>query len=76
MGYGPRNMHKGFANIGHKLAKPLSDGRAKTIANHRRAGLAVLGLFGIMAVAWFDGGEEPIHTIVQPVDIPAVGEGA
>ncbi|MEO1730540.1 MAG: hypothetical protein AAFR64_07355 [Pseudomonadota bacterium] len=68
-------MHKRFANIGQKLAKPLSAGRAKTVRSRRLAGFAVLGLFVIMAVAWFDGGQEPIHTIVQPVDMPPVGEG-
>ena len=74
MGYGARNMDEGFANTGHKLAKPLSAGGAKTVRNRRIAGFAVLGVLAILAVAWFDGGEEPIHTIIQPVDLPPAGE--
>lgn len=36
--------------------------------------LAVLGLLGI---AWFDGGEEPLRPIVQNVESPAMnGSGA
>jgi hypothetical protein len=25
---------------------------------------------GALAIAWVDGGEEPIHAISQPVDLP------
>ena len=28
-------------------------------------------LIGVLVVAWIDGGEEPIRTIVQPVEVSA-----
>ena len=31
------------------------------------AGLAVAAL---LALAWFDGGEEPLHPIAEPVSLP------
>lgn len=32
-----------------------------------------LGLVGLVLVyAWIDGGEEPLHTIVEPVDVPEI----
>ncbi|MEM6858648.1 MAG: hypothetical protein AAF559_12315 [Pseudomonadota bacterium] len=36
------------------------------------AGLAALLL---AVLAWIDGGEEPLHTIVQPVALPGEGSG-
>jgi len=35
------------------------------------AGLAVLGLAGL---AWFDGGEEPLHPIAEEVSLPEQGQ--
>lgn len=35
---------------------------------------AAAAVVGVLAIAWIDGGEEPIRPIVQPVDYPA-GEG-
>lgn len=36
-------------------------------------GAAVLLVVAIVALAWFDAGEEPLHPIEQAVDLP---EGA
>lgn len=32
--------------------------------------LVVLLLLGILFLAWFDGGEEPLHPISQTVEVP------
>ena len=38
----------------------------------RKLGLfAGLTVMAVLLVAWIDGGEEPIRTIVQPVEVPA-----
>jgi hypothetical protein len=34
---------------------------------------AGLALVLALAVAWIDGGEEPLHPIVQPVELPENG---
>jgi ferric-dicitrate binding protein FerR (iron transport regulator) len=41
----------------------------------RRAAVVVLALVaGLAALAWFDGGEEPLHPIAQPVELPGAGQ--
>jgi len=37
--------------------------------------LAAFGLLllAIVTYAWFDGGREPLHTIIQPVALPGAG---
>lgn len=32
--------------------------------------MAGLVLFALIVLAWVDGGEEPLHPIVQPVQLP------
>ncbi|MEW4448198.1 hypothetical protein [Qipengyuania sp. JC766] len=37
----------------------------------RRWGLvAAAAIVVLLVVAWIDGGEEPLHTIEQPIDLP------
>lgn len=37
---------------------------------------AVAALLVLLAVAWFDGGEESLRPIEQPVALPSAGEQA
>ncbi|MGB7409041.1 MAG: hypothetical protein WA908_11090 [Pontixanthobacter sp.] len=30
----------------------------------------LIALVGLVVIAWIDGGEEPLRTIVQPADLP------
>lgn len=39
----------------------------------RKKWLIGLVIVGIIALAWFDGGEEPIRPIVQEVEVPEMG---
>jgi len=39
----------------------------------RRAGLVLAVLAGLAALAWLDGGEEPLHPIAQGVELPENG---
>ena len=46
-----------------------SDPRGKvSILARRRLWLVLMGM--ILAIAWFDGGEEPIRQITQPIAVP------
>jgi hypothetical protein len=36
--------------------------------------VAVLILLGLIALAWFDGGEEPLRPIAEPVALPEQGQ--
>jgi len=69
-------MHKALQNTLRPrqaaLARPAKGawfGRRTTLL----AGLA--GLF-VIVLAWIDGGEEPLHTIVQPIAVPGEGGGS
>ncbi len=51
----------------------LSDGPAPAVPPARRKltiGLAVLAVVVLLMLAWFDGGEEAIHPIAEPVALP------
>lgn len=39
-------------------------------ARLRRVGLVLAIVAALAALAWFDGGEEPLHPIAQAVDLP------
>ncbi len=45
----------------------------------RRAARLIMPLLGMVAaillIAWIDGGEEPLRTIVQPIDLPPAIDG-
>lgn len=36
----------------------------------RRVGLVLIVIAVLAVLAWIDGGEEPLHPIAQPVDLP------
>ena len=40
----------------------------------RGMAVVVLAIAALAALAWIDGGEEPLHPIVQPVELPGVGQ--
>lgn len=47
---------------------------AKGAKRSRRAYFIVLGAVAVLlAVSWVDGGEEPLHTIVETVETPQTG---
>ncbi len=55
----------------------LSDGSAPATPTARRKLMIALGLPAgvlLLALAWFDGGEEAIHPIAQPVTLPEQGQ--
>lgn len=41
----------------------------------RRAVLLGFVVAGLLALAWFDGGEEPLHPIADPVVLPVQEQG-
>ncbi len=55
----------------------LSDGPAPAVPPARRKlmiGLGVTAPVVLFALAWFDGGEEAIHAIAEPVVLPEQGQ--
>lgn len=63
-------MHKAVQNTTRQRHAALP-GQTKPSRAKRRAGLfAGIAALLLMAFAWIDGGEEPLHTIVQPVAVP------
>lgn len=68
-------MHKAVQNTARERQAALP-GLTKPSQAKRRAGLlAGIAALLLTALAWIDGGEEPLHTIVQPVAIPDEGTG-
>lgn len=64
-----------MANLRTSRLSPtgLADGPAPATPPARRKlmiGLGVLVPVVLLALAWFDGGEEPIHAIAEPVVLP------
>jgi len=55
----------------------INPARSKDKGLARRLSIyVVLAIVGVLALAWFDGGEEPIHPIVQSIALPqGAGEG-
>lgn len=55
----------------------LADGPAPSTPPARRKlmiGLGVMVPVVLLALAWFDGGEEAIHPIAEPVALPEQGQ--
>ncbi len=55
----------------------LSDDRAPAVLLARRrlmTGLGAMVLVILLALAWFDGGEEAMHPIAEPVALPEQGQ--
>ena len=50
----------------------LFTGDTKNLAvkRSRIAGIVVFGVLAILVIAWIDGGEEPLRTISEPVELP------
>lgn len=40
------------------------------LLRRRTWSIAALGIFVLLTLAWFDGGEEPIHPINQEIPVP------
>ena len=40
------------------------------VKRSRIAGIVVFGVLAILVIAWIDGGEEPLRTISEPVELP------
>lgn len=55
----------------------LADGAAPTTPPARRKMMIALGVLVpvvLLALAWFDGGEEAIHAIAEPIVLPVQGQ--
>ncbi len=68
-----------MANLRSSRLSPtgLSDGPVPATQPARRKlmiGLGVLVLVVLLALAWFDGGEEAMHAIAEPVALPGQGQ--
>ncbi len=64
-------MHKSQAPSS-SLSAPASLNRVGRRTSPRAWALtAAFLVVGVVAIAWFDGGEEPLHAITQAVDVPA-----
>ena len=58
---------------GNRSSRPTRKARASAL--RRRAPLWIgAALAGVLAIAWIDGGEEPIHPIVEPVALTEGGQ--
>ena len=55
---------------GQDIGLFTGDTKNLAVKRSRIAGIVILGLVAILVVAWIDGGEEPLHPISQPVEIP------
>ncbi len=50
--------------------EPLGEPLRSTRLRRRLPFYAAIGVFGVLVLAWIDGGEEPIRPIVQPIEAP------
>lgn len=68
-------MDKTTSSLAHGSALAVS-GRPRRPFCTRKTVLWALGAaLVVLVVAWVDGGEEPIHAIVQPVVVPPLEGG-
>lgn len=68
-------MHKAVQNTARNRPAALTGLTGPARAKRRAVLFAGLAALLLMAFAWMDGGEEPLHTIVQPVAVPNEGTG-
>ncbi|NQX95146.1 MAG: hypothetical protein HRT64_09555 [Erythrobacter sp.] len=55
----------------HKVASNTALNLNSASPSRRKPAVwAVAALVGVLTIAWVDGGEEPIHAISQPVELP------
>ena len=40
----------------------------------RRIGVGALAIIAILAWAWWDGGEQPMRPITQPIELPGAAQ--
>ena len=64
-------MHEARSFTPSPSASALSPWLSRPQTRYKLVLFAGLTVMGVLLVAWSDGGEEPIRTIVQPVDVPA-----
>ena len=68
-------MHKAVQKTARPLQAALPGLGEPTRAKQRGVLFAGLAAFFLAVLAWIDGGEEPLHTIVQSVAVPGEGSG-
>jgi hypothetical protein len=66
-------MHDVPSSTAKRAPVNRSSGPAAKRRERRLALLALGVLAGALVIAWFDGGEEPIHAIAQSVAPPGPG---
>jgi hypothetical protein len=66
-----------MANLSRRLAsrqilsrEPAPRSRLRWLA------MALAVIAGLAGLAWIDGGEEPLHPIAEPVELPGTASGA
>ena len=60
-----------MANLSRPLASRQILVREPSPRPHlRRLAVVVLVIAALAGLAWIDGGEEPLHPIAQPVELP------
>ncbi len=63
-------MHDVPSSAANRAPVKRSTGAAPAQQRRRLALLALGALTFVLAIAWFDGGEEPIHVIAQRIAPP------
>jgi len=54
----------------HNSIQPRKKLSSQTGWTRRRGLILAVIMFGVMTLAWFDGGEEPLHPISQDIPVP------
>lgn len=67
-------MHKGLSQSSKRGGASTSTGLLRRDRLRKALIFVALAAFLLLALAWIDGGEEPIHAIRQPVALPQAGE--
>lgn len=67
----PSLRPKRLSPSGLQEAHPTAPAKA---GGARKAVWAALGLAVLLVLAWFEGGEEPLHPITQDVALPENGQ--
>ena len=69
-------MYKDLSFIARTNGSAGATPRKGRKARSRFAKIAIAALVLVLFLAWIDGGEEPLHSIVQPIAMPGEDIGA
>lgn len=54
----------------HNLIPPRADTASRARWTRRRGLILAMVMLAVIVLAWFDGGEEPLHPISQDIAVP------